>query len=241
MLILLLSSMIGTTVWAKPDKPGKPSRPEPEKFDYQIWIGNGPLGSPEDLVLQSYDELDHLVVENVGYSGRWLPPPTKGKRNNEGWSVGLEKSEGDYCGTYEINKPDLIAALDLNGIFDINEKDVYRFYLGHSLTSYWTEDDPRPSQADFWHIMIQFELGTFFEVPESYPPFVVPHFLVLEGNTDTGLEPEGEYDEPNDTWTVYFSEAWFRVIKNSESGEIEELWTGQLSFTVKIERTLVES
>ena len=93
--------MIGTTVWAKPDKPGKPLS-EPEKFNYQIWVGNGPLGSPEDVVLQPYDELDHLVVEDVGYSGIWLPPPTKGKKHIEGWSIFLEKPEGDYCGTYDI-------------------------------------------------------------------------------------------------------------------------------------------
>ena len=84
MLMLLLSSMIGTAVWAKPGKPP----PEPEKFDYQIWIGIGDLNGeddPEDVVLQPYGVplKDYLVVENVGYSGRWLPPPTKGKRNNE--------------------------------------------------------------------------------------------------------------------------------------------------------------
>ena len=39
-LILLLSSTIGTTLWAKPDKPGKPSRPETENFE-AIKYGNG--------------------------------------------------------------------------------------------------------------------------------------------------------------------------------------------------------
>lgn len=241
--ILLVSSTIGTTVWAgKPDKPGKPLPPEPERFDYQIWIGIGDLngeGFPEDLVLVPYG--DPLVVADVEYSGRWIPPSTKGKKNIQGWGVGLEKSEGDYCGTYDINKQDLINALIANEVYPINDKDVYHFYLRHSLTSYWTEDDPRPSKADFWHIVIQFELGTYGPLPGSDPPIDIPHFLMLEGVTDTGLEPEGEYDETTDTWTVYFNEAWFRVTETSESGEIEELWTGQLSFTVKIKRTLVES
>jgi len=245
MLILLLSSIMGTTVWAKTGKPDKPGKPpsEPEKFDYQIWIGNGPLGSSEDLVLQSYGELDYLVVENVGYSGRWLPPPLKGKKNIEGWSVGLEKSEGDYCGTYDINNANLIAALIANEIYPITDKAVYRFRIQHRLTLPWVGDvPPHPSEkADYWFILIDFELGTFGPVPGSDPPIDALHLLMLVGETDTGLEPEGEYDETTDTWTVYFNEAWFRVTENSESGEIEELWTGQLSFTVKIERTLGES
>jgi hypothetical protein len=233
MLILLHSSMIGTTVWAKSGKPDKPGKPpsEPEKFDYQIWIGNRPLGSLENLVLQSYGELDHLVVENVSYSGRWLPPPTKGKKSLEGWSVSLKKSEGDYCGTYDINKEDLIDVLIANEIYPITDKAVFRFYIQHRLSE----------NADYWFILIDFELGTFGPVPGSDPPVDAPHLLMLVGKTDTGLELDGEYDETTDTWTVYFNDAWFRVTENTESGEIEELWTGQLSFTVKIKRTLCES
>ena len=74
LLLLLLSSMIGTTVWAKldkPDKPGKPSPPEPEFADFKIWIGSGELDPPEDIVLQSYDDpldddllIDYLVVDS---------------------------------------------------------------------------------------------------------------------------------------------------------------------------------
>jgi len=78
-------------------------------------------------------------------------------------------------------------------------------------------------------------------VPGSDPPIDALHLLMLVGETDTGLEQEGVYDEITDTWTVYFNEVGFRVTENTESGEIEEIWTGQLSFTVKIKRTLVES
>jgi hypothetical protein len=237
-MLTLLLSMIGTSVWAKPGKP----RPEPETFDYQIWIGNGLLESPKDVVLQPYDELDHLVVENVDYSGRWLPPPTKARKNIEGWSIGFEKSEGDYCGTYEINNQDLIDELPDNEIYTLNDKEVYRLHIFHSLTSPGTpEDILHPlSRADWWNIMIQFDLGeVFVPWPEIDPSFMVPHFLVLQGNTDTGLEPEGEYDADTDTWTVYFNEASFRVSENTD--ESIELWAGQLSFTVKIKRTIVQS
>jgi hypothetical protein len=242
--------MIGITVWAKkPDNPGKPSSPEPDIADYQIWIGNGPLGSPEDVVLQPYGDpptQDHLVVEDVGYSEGWLPPPTKGKKHIEGWSILLEKTEGDYCGTYDIfNNNGLIKTVTDNDFWPIKDQDVYRISIIHSLISPETpEDNPaRPrANADYWSIRIQFENGTFFEVPGSEPPFMVPYFLVLEGNTDTGLEPEGEYDENKDTWTVSFNEALFRVITwSSESWDEIELWTGQLSFTVEIKRTLNDS
>jgi hypothetical protein len=240
MLTLLLSTIIGAAVWARPDRPGKP-RPEPERFDYRVWIGNGPLVSPEDVVLQSYGvpPRDYLLVEDYDYSGRWLPPSTKGKKNIEGWSITLEKGEGDYCGTYDINDQDLIDALIANNVYPINDKDVYCFFLQHRLMLPST-DRSIGEKADYWFIRINFELGTYGPLPGSDPPIDVPHLLMLKGETDTGIEPEGEYDETTDTWTVYFNEAWFRVTENTESGAIEEIWTGKLSFTIKIKRTLVE-
>ena len=60
-------------------------------------------------------------------------PSKKGKKDIEGWSIGLEKSEGDYCGAYEINNQSLIDALIANEIPDIIVKDVHHFYLRHSL------------------------------------------------------------------------------------------------------------
>jgi hypothetical protein len=235
MVLLVLSSMIGATGWAKkPVNPGSPS-PEPETFDYHIWIGKGPLGSPEDVGLQSYgvSPKDYLVVEDVGYSGRWLPPPTRGKKHLEGWGIVLEKSEGEYCGTYEIHDASLIDAVTENGFWPINEQDVYCFAIHHCLTL----------PTDYWSIMIQFENGTVYcPWPEIDPSFVVPYFLVLEGNTDTGLEPEGVYDENTDTWTVSFNEVWFRLITwSSESCDEIEVWAGQLSFTVKITRLPVQT
>jgi hypothetical protein len=63
-----------------------------------------------------------------------------------------------------------------------------------------------------------------------------------DGFTDMDLEWEGVYDDSTDTWTVYFNEAEFLVGENTdESGNIEVLGTVQLSFTVEIKRTPVES
>jgi hypothetical protein len=247
MLMFLLSSMIGTTVWAKPSKPGKPPS-EPEKFDYQIWIGNGPLASPEDVVLQPYGEpeKDYLLVENAGYSGRWLPPSTKGKKNIEGWSIGLENPEGDYCGTYDVHKQDLIDALIANEIYPINDKDVFRFYIQHRLTLPCTGDvPPYPSEkADYWHVVIQWEVG-ILEIPnDPNSPMIIPHFLILSGNTNTDTVWEGVYDENADTWTVTFDNAEFELYENTtepddpDTGSVlNKLWDGQLSFTVEIKRT----
>jgi hypothetical protein len=240
-LLLLLLSMIGITVLAKkPDTPGK-SSPEPETFNYQIWIGIGALkgeGVPEDLVLEPYN--DPLLVADICYSGRWLPPPTKGKKNIEGWGILLEKLEGEYCGIYDINDASLIDVLNDNGYWPINDKDVFRFSIQHRLMLS-PNDLNIKEKADYWFILIDFEIGTYGPKLDIDPPIDITHFLMLEGQTDTGLEPEGEYNEKTDTWTVYFNEVWFKVVENSENGEIEELWTGQLSFTVKIMRSLAET
>jgi len=228
--------MIGITVWAKkPVNPGKPSSPEPEIADYQIWIGNGPLGSPEDVVLQSYDELDHLVVENVGYSGRWLPPPTKGKYKIESWRVDVDSLDpggepGDYCGTYIINNATLAGIMGAHGIDSGDE--AYDFRMDHS-----TQNHPQLGENDYWYIEIAWQVDT---LAPSYPD--IPHLLGLIGYTNMDTEWEGVYDEINDTWTVTFDNAWFWLIENTENyGEIVELWNGQLSFTVEIKRTLVQS
>jgi hypothetical protein len=245
MLILLLSSMIGTTVWAKgkPDKPGKPE--QPEAADFEIRIGNGELNSPEeeDVVLQPYDGKDYLLVEDW-LGGYWLPPPTKGKVPREGWSIflGQQYVGNDYCGTYDINDQSLIEALNDNEAFDINNQDVYMLYIRHCLEEYWTEDNPRPSKADFWHLIIQWEVGTW--IYPNPPLYVIPRFLILSGNTNMDTEWEGTYDENADTWTVTFDNAEFELYENTtepddpDTGSVlNKLWDGQLSFTVEIKRT----
>lgn len=93
-------------------------------------------------------------------------------------------------------------------------------------------------ENDYLYIGILWQVGTF-PIPHEPP---IPRLLGFVGVTNMDTEWEGEYDEINDTWTVTFDNAWFWLIENTENyGEIVELWTGQLSFTVKIERIFVES
>jgi len=225
MLILLVSSMIGATVWAKPgkpDKPGKPSHPRIEAANFEIRIGEG--SGTQDIAL--YPLNSPLYVENeVG--GYWLPPPTKGK-TREGWGVGLGPEGGDYCGKYIINEEELATLLNGKGVN--SELEAYRFSIYHA-----TQSHQRFGEGDYWHIGIQWEVGTF-EIPD--PPFVLPYFLILSGDTNTDTEWEGEYDETTDTWTVYFNNAWFWLHETTGFDEIEPIWDGPLSFTVEIKRIL---
>ena len=119
-----------------------------------------------------------------------------------------------------------------------DEADYY-FGIYHFAGVYW---EGKPTQMDHWKIIIQWELGPPFP-PNPEDPLQIwrPHLLTLWGDTNTGPEWEGEYDESTDTWTVYFNNTMFWATESNESGENVELWTGQLSFTVKIERTLIES
>jgi hypothetical protein len=81
MILLVLLSMNGATVWAKKANPGKPS-PEPETADFEIKIGMG--SGPQHIILNTSDS---LLVQNLDHYGRWLPPPTKGMYNFQRWSV----------------------------------------------------------------------------------------------------------------------------------------------------------
>ena len=96
-------------------------------------------------------------------------------------------------------------------------------------------------EGDYWRFRIQWKVG-ILEIPnDPNPPIIIPHFLILEGTTNTDTEYEGEYDRHNDTWTVYFTNAEFSLDENTVSGGSIRLWDGQLSFTIKIKRDLVES
>lgn len=239
MLILLVSSMIGATVWAKPgkpDKPGKPSHPRPEAANFEIRIGEG--SGTQDIAL--YPLNSPLYVENEA-GGYWLPPPTKGK-TREVWGVGLgPEGEGDYCGKYDIADVEgdsgyegviLTEVLADHGID--SDVEAYRFNIFHVTQSHW-----RVGEGDYWRIRIQWEVGTL-ENPNPPPP-EISHFLILSGNTNTDTEWEGIYNEPTDTWTFTFDNAGFSLHENTIDGGSNELWSGQLSFTVKIKRELVES
>jgi hypothetical protein len=233
-LIFLLSSMIGTTVWAKPNKPEKPEKPPPdlEPANFLIWIGRE--SGVHEIRLNPPD--DYLYVENeVG--GYWLPPPPKGKAPREGWGVGLgPEGEGDDCGKYIINDAELADIMTAKG-FD-SALAAYRFNIFHSA-----EPNPRTGEGDYWHISIQWDVGTW--VYPNPPPDVIPRFLLLSGNTNMNPVWEGVYDETADTWTVTFDTAEFELHENTtepddpDTGSVlNKLWDGHLSFTVEIQRIL---
>jgi hypothetical protein len=103
--IILLSLFIGTNLLAKPNNPNKPANPgkpeeplpEEEGTNFEIWIGNGNLDPPEDVVLQPYGnpEKDYLIAYRERHDGWdegiWLPLPSKkgNKPQSGGWHVVL--------------------------------------------------------------------------------------------------------------------------------------------------------
>ncbi|MHA2428065.1 MAG: hypothetical protein ACXADB_08595 [Candidatus Hermodarchaeia archaeon] len=224
--------MIGTTVWAKgkPDKPpGKPSPPEPKKANYNIWIGE--VG--QDIFLNSPSP---LPVENV-VGGDWLPPPTKRKYALESWSVDLlsldpPEGPGDDCGKYIIYHEELAVKLVEYGVK--LEEEAYAFIIEHR------SQNNQYGEYDCWFLGIAWQVGTFDSDPD------IPHLIILMGSTDgitdmDHMDPEweGVYNENDDTWIVTFDKAEFGVFENTETGGLPVLWKVDLSFTVKIERTLV--
>ena len=257
-LTIAASLFLSPVLLAKPNNPNKPEKPEeplPDlvEADFKIWIGNGDLGLPEDVVLRPYGDpaLDYLFVEDY-LGGSWVPPPTKSKAPREGWGITLGRvnmgnTAAPYCGTYDINDQSLLDALNLQGDFDIDNQDVYMLSIGRETKAYLMEDDPKPSNVDYWHIKIVWETDNIItEVPNpggEPDPIIVPHRYFLDGKTNTDLEPEGVYDENTDAWTVAF-EIVFELFENT--GEIDpegwdihnKLWEGSLSFTVKIQRIL---
>ncbi len=252
--IILLSAIAGTVLWAKPDNPNKPNKPEkPEEpfphfveADFKIWIGNGNLGSPEDIVLQPYGdpEMDYLFVEDYTdyYGDFWIP--TNSKAPGGDWSITLGRvNEGDtaapYCGTYNINDQSLLDALNLQGDFDIDNQDLWMFYIGHITKTLLNEDDRKPVDADFWWIQIVWETDSTVEIPNpggEPDPLIFQHQYILEGKTNRDLEPEGVYDENTDTWTITF-DIVFELKENISAWPVK-FWEGPLSFTVEIQRIL---
>ena len=215
MLILSLSSMMGSTVWAK-----KPSHPQPEAADFEIRIGEG--SGAQDIRLNPPDSV--LYVENeVG--GYWLPPPTKGKekaQKERSWGITLLGETGDDCGEYNVGDvsgdppyEDVVLSEVLADAVNLGA--VY-FSIEHVHTRV-----PRVGERDYWLIWIGWQVDTF---------------LGIVGRTNIDAEWEGTYDEIADTWTVTFNNAEFGLIENDGSGAMSELWVGQLSFTVEIKRTL---
>lgn len=255
-LTITASLFFSPVLLAKPNNPNKPEKPLPDlvEADFKIWIGKGDLSSPEDVVLQPYGdpEIDYLLAEDW-MGGSWVPPSTKSKAPREGWGIHLGRVMGNvgalYCGTYDINDQSLLNALNLQGDFDVDNQDVYMLFIGRETKAYLMEDDPKPSNVDYWHIKIVWETDNIIkEVPNpggEPDPIIVPHRYFLDGKTNMDLEAEGVYDVNTDAWTVAF-ETVFELFENT--GEIDpegwdihnKLWEGPLSFTVQIQRILPE-
>ncbi len=225
MLILLLSSLLVTTVWAiKPDKPpGKPSDPDPEPViaDYSIWIGD--VGDDQDIILESPSPI--FVVDVVG--GSWLPPPTKRKAPKEmTWSIDLQWAEG-YEFRYYIGDESLSTILAEPG-HDIDVGTPSQFF---SIEHVYRRST-RGGVSDYWLIQIAWQDGYL----PDYSAIPRIHGIMCRTNIDAGWE--GVYNE--DTWAVTFDNAEAGLIENvDDSGNMVLLWEGDLSFTVTITRTNV--
>jgi len=251
---VLVSAIAVTVLWAKPNNPNKPNKPEkpedpcPEfvEADFKIWIGNGDLGSPEDVVLRPYGdpEMDYLFVDDYKdyIADSWIP--TNSKAPGGDWSITLGRvNMGDtaapYCGTYDINDQSLLDALNFQGDFDVDNQDVYMFYIGRSTKALLSEDDRKPSDVDYWWVQIVWVTESTVEIPNpggEPDPMIFPHRYILSGKTDMDLAPEGLYDESSDAWTITF-DTIFELKENSSEPSIK-FWEGQLSFTVEIQRIL---
>lgn len=231
LLTVFLSPIIGIVMGEKPDKPpGKPS-PEPEIANFKIWIGIGDLKEPEDVVLTSPVQNGEVYLErkNVPYEHWTLPTKIKRKDHIE-WGVQLLGWEGDDCGTYNIaevycdccESPEKLT--DVLSRFGIdNTVGAYLFGIYHILDGGLLQE-----RADYWKLFIEWDISS----DDSW------HVITLVGDTDKDLVPEGTYNEDLDTWTVYFNEARFSVYETGATGPEDYEWTGQLSFTVEIKRTL---
>ena len=245
--VILVSAIVITVLGAKPNKPdtGKPEEPPVTvEAGFKIWIGIGDLGSPEDVVLQPYGEpeIDYLFIEKWD-EGLWPPlSPTKVKvPEEEGGAVFIGAvnlapgEEPEYSGTYDIADQDLIDVLEDIGFYPIKDQDTlclmmvrYKGTFGQGKTK---------TEVDYWRFTIQWQIGTY--EPEN-PEDGSGHPLVyqLEGETEKGPESEAEYDEANDSWTMFFNNVNFKFEENlAEPGWVlNTLWEGPLSFTVEIQR-----
>jgi hypothetical protein len=224
--------MIGTTVWAKPDKPdkppGKPSDPEPVIADYIIEIGK----VDEDIIL---NPPNYISFEDVD-GGYWLPPPIKGKSQKERvWRIGTQEV-GEISCTYTIadvpaSDPqyDVLSTILADHGVDGNTESPF-FMIEHVHTRV-----PSAGVRDYWQIGIAWEVG--------HEPNTDSHIHGIICMTNIDAEWEGEYVETTyGTWIVTFEDAEAVLMENPDGiGDMDLLWEGTLSFTVTITRTSVYS
>lgn len=240
-LMLLLSAVMGTIVWAK-GKPASPVKPV-ETWDLKIRIGIGELngeGNPEDVVLETpaHDDGVYLFAEDVPCSGGlWnLPKKTGGYPNKNNYlaaAVSLYAYDGDDCGTYQLAD---VEGYDSDGQpasldnFPLENDDIVFVSIRHHV---W----PMGEGMDYWTFVIQWELN-----PDPYA-YV---FYELSAWTNKDYELEGTLSE-EEGWIIPFNEAdamlyssW--IDEDPNDGVPDNYnWMGTLSFTVQITRTLPEA
>ena len=157
--ILLVSSTMGSTVWAK-----KPSPSQPEMANYNIWIGE----TGEHIVLR---DPEYLVVENVE-GGDWLPPPTRGKekaQKERRWAMTILGEAGDDCGNYIIAPVSGLPPYEDAILSEVLAQKGVDVDLGAVYFSIEHVHSCMPGVEDYWLIWIGWQADTF---------------LGLVGNTD---------------------------------------------------------
>jgi hypothetical protein len=221
MLMLLLSTTTGTIVWGK-GKPARPGKPV-ETWDLKIWLEE----PGEDIVLLSpfhdgEDPAIYLFAEDIPCSGGlWEEPMKKGKNPNRNnylaAQVDLIKDYGDDCGTYQLP-----ASLDT---FPLENNDIVHVSVRHNI---W----PMEEGMDYWTFAIHWVIN-----PDPYDY----EFYQLDVWTDKGDNPEGTLSE-EEGWIIPFNgaEAMLYSRWDNDGDGVPDVidWTGSLSFTIRLTRTL---
>jgi hypothetical protein len=231
MLALLLSTTIGTNVLAKGGKPDRPGKTI-ETWDITIRIGIGELkgeNEPEDIVLIFSTHWDqdgyYLFAEDVPCSGGlWGEPMKNGKNPNRNnylaAQVDLIKDRGDDCGIYQL--PDSLDD------FLLENEDLAGVSIRHNVF-------PVGEGTDYWTFAIHWVIN-----PDPYDY----QFYQLDVWTDKDYDTEGTLSE-EEGWIIPFNgaEAMLYSRWDNDGDGVPDVidWTGSLSFTVRITRTLHEA
>ena len=228
LLMLLFSSIMGTIVAGKPDKPPeKPDNPrEPvETWDLEVWIGI----DGEDIVLQN----PPLSCVDVSCSfGLWdIPDPeTKGNGRKDRYvsaQLYLVTDLGDDCGTYTMK--------NVEGTNSFNEEPTWLDQVIPDNTQYYLSEvdighQKNPLEQDYWW----FRLIWSPEVcnPDEWGGFQLYAWTNKDSDGEV-LPPEGdELVIPFEEVDAVFTGDWPGPIDVPENYE----WLGKVSFTITIIR-----
>ena len=236
-LVILLSSTVGTVFAIKPEKPpGKPENPGPKPPTpptlYWFYISIGEDG--DDVVLVDPQPL--TIVSTVDSCG-WNWPPEKGTKSG-GWSADPSAPWNPGppdCGIYEVNLTPSVGQPSPE-VPDQIDADYYTIH--HSWSSRRIREyDNQP--IDFWELNIGW--GVNHENPDD-----TSGIRFLRMWTDWGPELEGEYSPEGEVeeWFVNFNDASWELWGVDEDwyGYLMTRGTIQNGFYVTIEKgALVEA